>query len=95
MLEHFDDIVYYLLLIYQNRWKHSKKQLGAGKRKCTTLKAKKSPQAPKQTKKSFNCKGKKGIRELKANWGPNSHSYYFMRKQYEDLAQISKTSTET
>ena len=35
-VEHVDDTVHYLLLIYQNRCKHSKKQLDAGKRKYKT-----------------------------------------------------------
>lgn len=35
-VEHVDDTVHYLLLIYQKRCKHSKKQLDAGKRKYKT-----------------------------------------------------------
>lgn len=48
--EHVDDTVHYLLLIYQNRCKHSKKQLDAGKRKYKTLRPKK-PLSSKTNKK--------------------------------------------
>lgn len=44
-VEHFDDTAHYLLFIYQNRGKPSKKQLGASKRKC------RRPEATKQQKK--------------------------------------------
>lgn len=43
-VEHFNYIAHDLLLIYQNRWKPSEKQLGASKRKC------KRPEATKQNK---------------------------------------------
>lgn len=59
-VEHFVDTTHYLLLIYQNRGKPSKKQLGASKRKCKRPEATKQQknQTPKQRKKPLSCKGK-------------------------------------
>lgn len=72
-----------LLLIYQNIWKHSTKQLGAGKRKCKGWEAK-TQTKPKQKTLKTN-KGKKEIKELKANCGPNS-LILFHSKWERDLA---------